>query len=66
MRSTTTIFLIWGKVTSIDQASSPGEKTADRFFFFTIKNFKGIVNIDYFLCSYMSITFKHIKGFLVS
>lgn len=51
MRSTTTMFLMWGKVTSIDQACNPGEKTADRFFFFTIKNFKGIiVNIDYFLC----------------
>lgn len=66
MRSITTMFLVWGKVTSIDQACSPGEKTADRVFFFTIKNIKGIFNIDYFLCPYMSITFKDIKGFFLS
>lgn len=40
MRSTTTMFLIWGKDTSIDQACSPGEKTVDRVFFFTVKTLK--------------------------
>lgn len=53
MRSTTTMFLIWGKVTSIDQACSPGEKTADRVLFFTIKKIKGIFNIYYFLCPFL-------------
>lgn len=43
MRSTTKMFLIWKKVTSIDQACSPGEKTADRVFFFTIKTLKELL-----------------------